>query len=137
MRPKRRHLQFSLLTLFGIVTVVAAGSHWFAARQRAEAADEEYQYVKAGFYAGTKTKEEVYRASVDWLNLGLAVPFRRSDELHKAHLARMTQLEELCQGTARNGLFDSMEGKREAEREAEKTTQWRREAEEWVKKSAD
>ncbi|HUY89496.1 MAG TPA: hypothetical protein VMV10_12245 [Pirellulales bacterium] len=136
MKPKRRYLQFSLLTLFVIVTVVAAGSHWFAARRRAEAAEEEYQYVKAGLYAGTKTKEDIYRASIDWLNAELAVPFCKPDELYKAHRARMTTLEEWCQGNAHLGLFGSEAGKRDAEREAAKSTEWRREAEQWVKENA-
>ncbi len=133
MKLKRRHLQFSVLTLFVIMTITAVGSHWFAARRRTEAAEEQYHHMNAGFDAGMNAEEEVYRASVNWLNAALQVPLCRREQQYKAHLARMTHLENRCLGFARLGMFDSMDGKRRAQSEAEKTTKWRHEAEEWVK----
>ena len=130
----RRYLQFSVLSIFGIVTVAAIASYWLAAHRRNATAEDEYLRTKAGFSAGMKTKEDIYRTSVEWLNAGLAIPFCDRRKLYGDHLARMTALEEWFQGEVRLAMDPS--GRKEAQLEAEEATGWRKEAEKWARQHA-
>ena len=87
--PNRRWFQFSLRTMFVIVTICGTIGYWLAKEAAVARARRAYERAAAGVEAEVATWEDLCQASLDLYRAEASVPLANRARMANEHLERM------------------------------------------------
>jgi hypothetical protein len=133
LKPKLRWYQFSLLSLLIFVTVCGAACNWYVRYHNYSNAGKAYDKTLTQYDMGMKSPFDVCKASADYCQAGLSLPFADKAGTQALHVFRLRQLEERMRSLVPVTMYSSMEGRDQALADCDKIHDLRMAEEEKLK----